>query len=69
PRFEANAATLNKVVAAAFNQRRKMLRTSLKSVAPDIESRLHSAGIAPTERAERVSLEQFCALARQVDAP
>lgn len=68
PKYEAPAKTLERVVAAAFNQRRKMLRASLKSVAPDIEDRLLSAGIQPTERAEQVTLEQFCALARAVDA-
>ncbi len=65
PRFEADAATLNRVVAAAFNQRRKMMRSSLKALASDIEDRLLAAGIKPTERAEQVSLEAFCALARQ----
>lgn len=66
PRYPADAATLSRVVAAAFNQRRKMLRASLKSVAPDIEDRLISVGIKPTERAEQVPLEAFCALARAV---
>jgi 16S rRNA (adenine1518-N6/adenine1519-N6)-dimethyltransferase len=66
PRFPADAATLSRVVAAGFNQRRKMLRASLKSVAPNIEDHLKAAGIAPTERAERVSLEEFCALARSI---
>jgi len=64
PRYPADAAILSRIVAAAFNQRRKMLRGSLKGQAPDIEDRLLSAGIQPTERAEQVSLEQFCALAR-----
>ncbi len=68
PKFEARAATLNKVVAAAFNQRRKMLRAALKNVAPYMEDRLRAAGIKPTDRAETVSLEAFCALARAVDA-
>lgn len=68
PRFDANPATLNRVVAAAFNQRRKMLRSALKSVNPDIEDYLRSAGIKPTERAEQVSLEAFCALSRALDA-
>jgi 16S rRNA (adenine1518-N6/adenine1519-N6)-dimethyltransferase len=68
PRFDANPATLNRVVAAAFNQRRKMLRSALKSVNPDIEDYLRSAGIEPTERAEQVSLEAFCALSRALDA-
>jgi len=67
PRFDANPATLNRVVAAAFNQRRKMLRSALKSVNPDIEDYLRSAGIKPTERAEQVSLEAFCALSRALD--
>ena len=66
PRFEADPDVLSRVVAAAFNQRRKMLRAALKGVAPDIEDRLEHAGIAPTERAEQVSLEAFCALARVV---
>lgn len=67
PRFEANPATLNKVVAAGFNQRRKMLRSALKSLGPDVEDHLNAAGIKPTERAEQVSLEAFCALARSFD--
>ncbi len=64
PRFPADAKVLERVVAQAFNQRRKMLRAALKGLAPDIEDRLLAAGIAPTERAEQVSLEQFCHLAR-----
>ncbi|MTI03466.1 16S rRNA (adenine(1518)-N(6)/adenine(1519)-N(6))-dimethyltransferase RsmA [Roseibium sp. RKSG952] len=66
PRYPADATTLSRVVAAAFNQRRKMLRASLKGVAPDIEDRLLAAGIKPTERAEQVPLEAFCALAREI---
>ena len=66
PRYPADAATLSRVVAAGFNQRRKMLRASLKGVAPNIEDHLIAAGIQPTERAEQVSLEQFCALARSI---
>ena len=66
PRFPADAATLSRVVAAGFNQRRKMLRASLKGVAANIEDHLIAAGIQPTERAEQVSLEQFCALARSI---
>lgn len=66
PRFPADAAVLNRVVAMAFNQRRKMLRSALKGIAPDIEDLLKAAGIVPTERAEQVPLEGFCALAREV---
>jgi 16S rRNA (adenine1518-N6/adenine1519-N6)-dimethyltransferase len=68
PRYPADAAILSRVVAAAFNQRRKMLRAALKSVAPDIEDRLRAAGLAPTDRAEQVPLEGFCALARAIAA-
>ena len=67
PRFPADPAVLSRVVAAAFNQRRKMLRAALKGLAPDIERHLEAAGIPPTERAEQVDLERFCALARAVD--
>ncbi|KJZ24167.1 16S rRNA (adenine(1518)-N(6)/adenine(1519)-N(6))-dimethyltransferase RsmA [Tritonibacter mobilis] len=66
PRFPADAAILSRVVATAFNQRRKMLRASLKGVSPQIEDHLNAAGIPPTERAEQVSLEGFCALARSL---
>jgi len=66
PRFPADAAILSRVVAAAFNQRRKMLRASLKGVSPQIEDHLNAAGIPPTERAEQVSLEAFCALAHSL---
>ena len=69
PRFPADPQVLSRVVAAAFNQRRKMLRAALKVVAPDIEDRLISAGLKPTDRAETVPLEGFCALARAIKAP
>ncbi|HHI70412.1 MAG TPA: 16S rRNA (adenine(1518)-N(6)/adenine(1519)-N(6))-dimethyltransferase RsmA [Rhodobacteraceae bacterium] len=66
PRYEADAAMLSRVVAAAFNQRRKMLRSSLKGISPDIEAHLLAAGIKPTERAEQVPIKGFCALAREL---
>ena len=68
PRFEADPKVLERVVAAGFNQRRKMLRAALKGVAPDIEDRILAAGLKPTDRAEQVPIEGFCALARQVAA-
>lgn len=68
PRFPADPAVLNRVVAAGFNQRRKMLRASLKGLHPRIEELLLEAGIAPTARAEEIGLEQFCALARGLAA-
>jgi len=57
-------ADLERVTAAAFGQRRKMLRQSLKSLGPDAEARIAAAGITPTERPEELTVEQFAALAR-----
>ena len=53
---------LEKVTAAAFGQRRKMLRQSLKSLGG--EALLEKAGIDPTRRAEELDVIQFAALAR-----
>jgi len=66
PRFPADPKVLERVIAMAFNQRRKMLRSALKGLGPDIEDRMVAAGLKPTERAEQVSLEGFCNLARQI---
>lgn len=66
PRFPADAQVLGRVTAMAFNQRRKMLRSSLKGLGGDIEALLEGVGIVPTQRAEEIGLEQFCALARAV---
>ncbi|MFN3845609.1 MAG: 16S rRNA (adenine(1518)-N(6)/adenine(1519)-N(6))-dimethyltransferase RsmA [Paracoccaceae bacterium] len=66
PRFSADSQVLGRVTAMAFNQRRKMLRSSLKGLGGDIEALLKSVGIVPTQRAEEIGLEQFCALARAV---
>jgi 16S rRNA (adenine1518-N6/adenine1519-N6)-dimethyltransferase len=66
PRYPADAATLSRVVALAFGQRRKMLRASLRGLAPDVGALLAEAGIAPTDRAEQVPLEAFCRLSRLV---
>ena len=66
PRFPAPAGLFSSTVAMAFNQRRKMLRSSLKSASPEIETVLRDAGLEPTARAEEISLEGFCALARRL---
>lgn len=63
PRFPCDAKVLERVVAAAFNQRRKMLRASLRGLHPEIGHILERAGIDPTSRAEQISLESFCRLA------
>ncbi len=66
PRHDADPDMLSRVVAAGFNQRRKMLRAALKNLAPDIEAHLVRAGIDPTERAEQVDISRFSALARSL---
>ncbi len=59
-------ATLEAVTAAAFGQRRKMLRQSLRSV-PGALAALDAEGIDPTRRAETVSVDEYVAIARRLD--
>ncbi|WP_371171012.1 16S rRNA (adenine(1518)-N(6)/adenine(1519)-N(6))-dimethyltransferase RsmA [Aliiroseovarius sp. 2305UL8-7] len=68
PRYDADPAKLQALVAKAFGQRRKMLRASLKGLHPNIEDVLTSVGIKPTERAEQVEIEAFCALSRALSS-
>jgi 16S rRNA (adenine1518-N6/adenine1519-N6)-dimethyltransferase len=56
--------SLERVTEAAFGQRRKMLRQSLRSLGADPAALLAEAGIEATERAEQISMEGFVALAR-----
>ncbi|MFT3977546.1 MAG: 16S rRNA (adenine(1518)-N(6)/adenine(1519)-N(6))-dimethyltransferase RsmA, partial [Sphingomonas bacterium] len=58
--------TLERLTAAAFGQRRKMLRQSLRGV-PGALDALEREGIDPTRRAETVSVAEFVALARRLD--
>lgn len=57
---------LEQVTAAAFNQRRKMLRQSLKALG-DASALLTAAGIDETRRAETLSIAEFVALANTLD--
>jgi 16S rRNA (adenine1518-N6/adenine1519-N6)-dimethyltransferase len=59
--------TLGRVTAAAFGQRRKMLRASLKTLLPDPEDLLMRAGIEPQKRAEELDVREFANLAFQFD--
>ena len=54
---------LARVTAAAFGQRRKMLRQSLKSLARDPEALLAATGLAPTLRGEALTVADFARLA------
>ncbi len=67
PYPDCSVTTLGRVTHAAFGQRRKMLRQSLKSLVPMPEVLLREVGISPEERAERVSVEQFAMLAKVLD--
>ena len=58
-----DARALQRVTEAAFGQRRKMLRQSLKSLGTDTAALLAEAGIEPTARAEEIAVEGFVRLA------
>ena len=64
PPHHCDIAALQEVAAAAFGQRRKMLRRSLAGLGGDAEALLAAAGIDPTLRAETLDIAQFAALAR-----
>ncbi len=68
PLAPANQKILETVTAAAFGQRRKMLRASLKSLGVDSEALCRAAALDPTARAETISVEGFCALAKELEA-
>jgi 16S rRNA (adenine1518-N6/adenine1519-N6)-dimethyltransferase len=63
PAPACRVATLSAVTAAAFGQRRKMLRQSLRALTAQPEALLAAAGIAPTLRAEALSVRDFARLA------
>ena len=57
---------LEQVAAAAFGQRRKMLRQSLKSLGADPARLAAAAGVDPTRRAETIPVSGFVAMAREL---
>src|SRR5690606_39210929 len=59
---------LEKVTAAAFGQRRKMLRASLRQITPDTETLLESLGLDPKARAEELQIADFCRIANALSA-
>jgi 16S rRNA (adenine1518-N6/adenine1519-N6)-dimethyltransferase len=64
PIADARLEDLEAVTKAAFGHRRKMLRQSLKSLSPDTAALIAHAELNPEERAERLTIAQFAALAR-----
>jgi len=67
PLAAAHKPALERVAAAAFGQRRKMLRASLRPLGVPVGALLARAGVSPTARAEELSVTDFCALARAMD--
>ena len=67
PLAEANVFTMEKITESAFGQRRKMLRQSLKSLGTDTPELISIAGIKETARAEELTIEEFCSIARAYD--
>lgn len=65
PLAPANRATLERLTAAAFGQRRKMLRASLRSLGG--ADMLTAAGINPQARPEELPIEDFCRIAQTLD--
>jgi 16S rRNA (adenine1518-N6/adenine1519-N6)-dimethyltransferase len=63
PLATATKVALERITVAAFGQRRKMLRTSLRPLGDAADLLLQRTGIAPTKRAEELSVAEFCALA------
>lgn len=68
PEPACDVAMLERVTAAAFGQRRKMLRASLRQLTPDAESLLRGLGIDPQARAEELPVSAFCHIANALKA-
>ncbi len=67
PEPSCDISVLERVTAAAFGQRRKMLRASLKQVTPDPESLLTGLGLDPKARAETLEVSDFCRIANALE--
>ena len=63
PDPSCDVQALERVTAAAFGQRRKMLRSSLRQLTPDSEALLGPLGIDPKARAEELQVADFCRIA------
>ncbi len=67
PEPACRLASLERVTAAAFGQRRKMLRASLKSILAEPEALLGELGLNPELRAEQLPAEAFAHIAARID--
>jgi 16S rRNA (adenine1518-N6/adenine1519-N6)-dimethyltransferase len=66
PQYPCRVEMLEKVTAAAFGQRRKMLRSSLRRIIADPVALLASLGVDPDKRAEQLAVGDFCRIARRI---
>ncbi len=62
PRYKINQNRFKIIVDAAFNQKRKMIRSSLKNIFPNIKLALQKVGIEETQRPQSIDLKYFCDL-------
>jgi 16S rRNA (adenine1518-N6/adenine1519-N6)-dimethyltransferase len=67
PESSCDVRALERVTAAAFGQRRKMLRSSLRQVTPDAEAMLEGLGLDPKARAEDLQIGDFCRIANALE--
>lgn len=67
PKYYANQKILENLVKAGFGQRRKMIRSSLKTFNANITKYLLLAGVSPTMRAENLSIADWCFLAELIE--
>ncbi len=68
PLYEAEETHLARMTQAAFGQRRKMLRRSLRALEPQGVSLAEKAGLDPNRRGETLNISEFCALARALQS-
>ena len=66
PLAVADQTLLQQVAAAAFGQRRKMIRTALRQLSDNSEGWIAAADLDPTARAETLEIGEFCCLARHL---
>ena len=69
PRYACNFQLLEKIVFLAFNQRRKKIKNSLKSLDINVSSILEETEISPESRAEEIDLEKYCKLSLKIKNP
>jgi len=67
PEPACDVKQLERVTAAAFGQRRKMLRAALRQITPDAEALLEGLGLDPKARAEELQVGDFCRIANALD--